>query len=44
MYGKIKEHLEAELSQIKEEGLFKEERIIVGPQGAEIELADGTRY
>lgn len=43
MYGKIKEHLEAELSQIKEEGLFKEERIIVGPQGAEIELADGTR-
>ena len=28
MYGKIKNHLQAELEQIREAGLFKEERII----------------
>ena len=42
MYGKIKEHLQEELSQIKEDGLFKEERIITSKQGADIQLADGT--
>ncbi|HJR88498.1 MAG TPA: glycine C-acetyltransferase [Acidimicrobiia bacterium] len=29
--------------QLREEGLFKEERTIVSPQGAHIELADGRR-
>ncbi|MBC6999079.1 glycine C-acetyltransferase [Cytophaga sp. FL35] len=42
MYGKIKDHLQEELSQIKEDGLFKEERIITSMQGADIQLADGT--
>ncbi|SHI44592.1 glycine C-acetyltransferase [Pseudozobellia thermophila] len=42
MYGKIREHLRGELDQIKNDGLYKEERIIVSPQGAEIKLADGT--
>lgn len=42
MYGKIKEHLQEELSQIKEDGLFKEERIITSKQDADIQLADGT--
>lgn len=42
MYGRIKEHLQGELEQIKSDGLYKEERIIVSPQGAEIKLADGT--
>ena len=33
----------AELDGIREQGLFKSERIIVSPQSAEIELADGRR-
>ncbi len=37
MYGKIKEHLQEELEQIKEDGLYKEERIITTPQGAVID-------
>ncbi len=36
MYGKIKEHLQAELESIQEAGLFKRERIITSEQGAEI--------
>lgn len=41
MYGKIKNHLQAELVQIKEDGLFKEERIIVSPQDAVIKISTG---
>jgi glycine C-acetyltransferase len=41
MYGKIKEHLAAELESIKENGLYKKERIIASPQGAEITLNTG---
>jgi glycine C-acetyltransferase len=41
MYGKIKEHLQKELSQIKEEGLFKKERIITSPQDAVIKIDTG---
>jgi len=41
MYGKIKEHLAAELEAIKENGLYKKERIIASPQGAEITLNTG---
>ncbi len=41
MYGKIKEHLTKELSDIREAGLYKEERIIVSPQQAEIKLNTG---
>lgn len=36
MYGKLKEHLNSELSAIREAGLFKNERIIESEQGAEI--------
>ena len=36
MYGKIQQHLEAELKSIEENGIFKSERIITSPQGAEI--------
>lgn len=38
MYGKLQEHLQKELTAIKEEGLYKTERIIEGEQGAEIEV------
>lgn len=41
MYGKIKEHLQKELADIKEAGLFKEERIIVTPQSADIKVDTG---
>lgn len=41
MYRNIKAHLQQELSDIKEAGLFKEERIITSPQGAEITLNTG---
>ncbi len=41
MYGKIKEHLQAELEEIKENGLYKKERIITGPQGAVIKISTG---
>jgi glycine C-acetyltransferase len=43
MYGKIKEHLIDELEQIRSSGLFKDERIIAGRQGAKVQLADGSR-
>lgn len=42
MYGKIKNHLQNELADIKTAGLFKEERIITSPQGAEISLNTGA--
>ncbi|MCH5234377.1 MAG: glycine C-acetyltransferase [Muribaculaceae bacterium] len=38
MYGKFKEHLEKELADIREAGLYKNERIIDSPQGAEIDV------
>ncbi len=41
MYGKIKEHLQKELADIREAGLYKEERIITSPQGAEIAVSTG---
>ena len=41
MYGDIKSHLQQEIESIKEAGLFKEERIITSPQGAEITLNTG---
>lgn len=41
MYGKIKQHLQEELENIKEDGLFKEERIIVTPQNAVIKIDTG---
>jgi len=36
MYGKIKEYLQSELQTIEDNGIFKKERIITSPQGAEI--------
>ncbi|MGC1515214.1 MAG: glycine C-acetyltransferase [Maribacter sp.] len=41
MYGKLKEHLEKEIEEIKNDGLFKEERIIVTPQDAVIKINTG---
>jgi glycine C-acetyltransferase len=41
MYGKIKEHLQNELQTIEDNGIFKKERIITSPQGAEITISTG---
>ena len=41
MYGKIKTHLSQELSDIKEAGIFKRERIITTPQGANVHVSTG---
>ncbi len=41
MYGKIKDHLQTELDEIKATGLFKSERIITSPQDAVITISTG---
>src|SRR6187431_854353 len=41
MYGKIQQHLQSELQIIEENGIFKKERIITSPQGAEITISTG---
>jgi glycine C-acetyltransferase len=43
MYGKIREHLQKELQTIEENGIFKKERIITSPQGAEITISTGEK-
>jgi len=39
MYGKMQEHLQQTLKEIREAGLYKEERLIESPQAAAIEVA-----
>jgi glycine C-acetyltransferase len=41
MLGKLEQQLQEELAEIKEAGLYKEERIIVTPQGAEVKVDSG---
>ncbi|MBW4359105.1 glycine C-acetyltransferase [Flavobacterium taihuense] len=41
MYGKIQQHLQSELQSIEDNGIFKKERIITSPQGAEITISTG---
>ncbi|MDN3596059.1 glycine C-acetyltransferase [Zunongwangia endophytica] len=41
MYGSIKEHLQNEIEDIKDNGLFKRERIITTPQDAVIKINTG---
>jgi glycine C-acetyltransferase len=42
MYGKFGEVLGAELADIRAQGLYKEERILQGPQGAEVKVGGAT--
>ena len=42
MYGKFQSHLQQELKAIDEAGLYKRERTICSPQGAEITLEGGS--
>ncbi|MCD6016880.1 MAG: 2-amino-3-ketobutyrate coenzyme ligase [Bacteroidetes bacterium] len=41
MYGKFQEHLQAQLNEIEQNGLFKKERVIITPQGASVKVSDG---
>lgn len=41
MYEKMQQHLQSELAAIREAGLYKNERIIVTPQKAEIKVKSG---
>lgn len=41
MYSDFQSHLQTELSDIREAGLYKNERVIVSPQGALIRVGDG---
>ena len=43
MYNNYQQFLQKEINEIKEAGLYKDERIIVAPQQAEITLADGSK-
>ena len=43
MYGKIQQHLQNELQTIHDNGIFKKERIITSPQGAEITISTGEK-
>ena len=43
MYGKFQKYLQDELKAIEEAGLYKRERNICSPQGAEITLEDGSK-
>jgi glycine C-acetyltransferase len=43
MYKAYQHHLNIQLNDIREAGLYKNERIIVSPQGAEIELSTGQK-
>lgn len=41
MYGKIKQDLQQTLEELKEQGLYKSERIITSPQSSEIKVSNG---
>ena len=41
MYGSIQQHLQKELAEIKDAGLYKKERIIISPQDAVITISTG---
>ncbi|WP_288369292.1 glycine C-acetyltransferase [uncultured Algoriphagus sp.] len=43
MYQQIKPKFEQEIAEIKEAGLFKKERVITSPQGAEITIEGGKK-
>lgn len=43
MYGKFQQQLQNELKTIEEAGLYKKERIIINPQGADIKVSSGHK-
>ena len=43
MYGKLQGQLQKELKEIEEAGIFKRERIITSPQGANVTVQSGEK-
>jgi glycine C-acetyltransferase len=43
MYSNYQKHLQHQLNDIKEAGLYKDEHVIISPQGSEIELTSGQK-
>jgi glycine C-acetyltransferase len=43
MYGKFQQHLQKQLEGIHEDGLYKDERVIMTPQGVEIQTNHGQK-
>lgn len=43
MFGKMKEDLNNTFKELKEQGLYKKERIITSPQGSQIEVQTGEK-
>jgi len=41
MYQDFKKHLQTELTAIEQDGLYKNERVIISPQGTRIRVTDG---
>jgi len=41
MYGEFQKHLQDQLNEIEQNGLFKKERVIITPQGAAVKVSDG---
>lgn len=41
MYGKFKKYLQTELEKIRQDGLYKDERILMTPQGVQIKTQNG---
>ena len=41
MYSSLKQFLASELEEVEKAGLFKRERVITGPQGADVNVEDG---
>lgn len=41
MYGRIKNDLQSELLKIRDAGLYKDERVFMGPQGVDIKVKTG---
>jgi glycine C-acetyltransferase len=41
MYGNLKNHLLQELASVRDAGLYKDERVILSPQGADIKVKQG---
>ncbi len=42
MYGNIKQHLSNQLSEIRDQGLYKDERVISTPQGTHVSVKNST--
>jgi len=42
MYGKFQQHLQNKIAEIQSAGLYKNERVIAGPQQAKVSVANGA--